>query len=165
MTRFSRIILAATLAAVVPSLASAAEMKAEVLHWWTSSSESAAIKEFADRFKASGGEWIDTAIATGEAARAAGINRIVGGNPPTVMQFNTGKQLAELAANGFLTPLDSVAEANKWADFLPKPILSAITSNGPVTASTDNTFASLNFNPLTPSPTLLALPTADSMST
>ena len=134
MTRLSRVILAATLAAVVPSFASAAEMKAEVLHWWTSASESAAIREFADRFKASGGEWIDTAIAIGEQARAAGINRIVGGNPPTVMQFNTGKQFEELVANNFLTPLDSIAEANKWRDILPKPIMSAITSNGHIYA-------------------------------
>lgn len=130
MTRFTRIIIAALGAALVPTLASAAEMKAEVLHWWTSGGESAAIKEIADRFKAAGGEWIDTAIAGGEQARAAGINRIVGGNPPTVMQFNTGKQFEELVANNFLTPLDTVAQANKWGERLPKAIVNAISRDG-----------------------------------
>jgi glucose/mannose transport system substrate-binding protein len=130
MTRFSRVIIAALCAAMAPTLATAADMKAEVLHWWTSGGESAAIKEIADRFKAAGGVWTDTAIAGGEQARAAGINRIVGGNPPTVMQFNTGKQFAELITNNFLTPLDSVAQANKWGDILPKAIVSAITRDG-----------------------------------
>jgi glucose/mannose transport system substrate-binding protein len=130
MTKFSRIILAAAFAAFSPGVVKAAEMKAEVLHWWTSGGESAAIKEIADRFKAGGGEWIDTAIAIGEQARAAGINRIVGGNPPTVMQFNTGKQFEELVANNFLEPLDSVAAANKWNEVLPKAIIGAISRNG-----------------------------------
>jgi glucose/mannose transport system substrate-binding protein len=102
-------------------------MKAEVLHWWTSGGESAALKEIADRYKTAGGEWMDTAIATGEAARAAGINRIVGGNPPTVMQFNTGRQFEELVTNGFLRPLNEVAEANKWSQILPGAIVEAIS--------------------------------------
>jgi glucose/mannose transport system substrate-binding protein len=130
MTRLSRIILAATFAVFGPAAANAADMKAEVLHWWTSGGESAAIKEFADRYKAAGGEWIDTAIAGGEAARSAGINRIVGGNPPTIMQFNTGRQFEELVSNNLLSPLDSVAKANKWSDVLPKPIASAIVRDG-----------------------------------
>jgi glucose/mannose transport system substrate-binding protein len=130
MKRMSGMLFAATLAALSPTMANAAETKAEVLHWWTSGGESAAIKEIADRFKAGGGVWVDTAIAGGEAARAAGINRIVGGNPPTVMQFNTGKQFEELVANGLLGSLDEVAEANKWRDVLPKAIVSAISRDG-----------------------------------
>jgi glucose/mannose transport system substrate-binding protein len=130
MKPISRTLFAAAFALAVPSLAEAADMKAEVLHWWTSGGESAAIKEIADRFKAAGGEWTDTAIAIGEQARAAGINRIIGGNPPTVMQFNTGRQFDELVTNGFLTPLTRVAEANKWKDILPKAIAEASSRGG-----------------------------------
>jgi glucose/mannose transport system substrate-binding protein len=130
MTYIRTAALAAAFAALMPGLAHAAEMKAEVLHWWTSGGESAAIKEIADRFKAGGGEWVDTAIAGGEQARAAGINRIVGGNPPTVMQFNTGKQFEELVTNGFLSPLDKVAEANKWKQILPAAIVEATSRDG-----------------------------------
>ncbi|MEL6965323.1 MAG: carbohydrate ABC transporter substrate-binding protein, partial [Pseudomonadota bacterium] len=60
------------LSAMLAGVAHADDMKAEVLHWWTSGGESAAIKVFADAFAESGGEWIDTAIAGGEQARAAG---------------------------------------------------------------------------------------------
>jgi glucose/mannose transport system substrate-binding protein len=130
MKHIPTVLLAAALAVTAPGPSYAADMKAEVLHWWTSGGESAAIKEIADRFKAAGGEWVDTAIATGEAARAAGINRIVGGNPPTVMQFNTGKQFEELVTNGFLSPLDKVAEANKWKQILPAAIVEATSRDG-----------------------------------
>ena len=94
--------------------AQAAEpLKAEVIHWWTSGGEAAAVKVFADAYDQAGGQWIDSAVAGGggEAARTAGINRIVGGNPPTMMQFTTGKQLAELVANNYLVTLDAAAAA------------------------------------------------------
>ena len=95
------LLLCGTAIAVAAALpVQAQEMKAEVLHWWTSGGELAAVKVFADQFKAAGGTWVDTAIAGGQNARTAGINRIVGGNPPTVMQFNTGKQFDELVSNG-----------------------------------------------------------------
>jgi glucose/mannose transport system substrate-binding protein len=126
MRIFRQLCLATALVAVGPALAVAQE-KAEVLHWWTSGGESAAVKVFADEFNKEGGEWVDTAIAGGANARTAGINRIVGGNPPTVMQFNTGKQFDELVANGMLRDLDDVAAAGKWNDVLPPAIITAIT--------------------------------------
>lgn len=119
---------AMTLAA--PIGAGAQEMKAEVIHWWTSGGESAAIKVFADEFTAAGGEWIDNAIAGGSNARAAGLNRIVGGEPPTAMQFNTGKQFDEIVANGFLRDLDDIAAAGNWRDVLPGVIVDATTHDG-----------------------------------
>src|SRR3954471_17008343 len=108
----------------------AAEMKAEVLHWWTSGGEAAAVRVLADQFRAAGGTWVDTAIAGGQNARTAGINRVVGGNPPTVMQFNTGKQFEELVANGLLRDLDAIAEAGKWRDVLPPALTEAATREG-----------------------------------
>ena len=98
MRAIRQICLASALIALGAAPAGAQEMKAEVIHWWTSGGESAAVKVFADKFTEAGGTWIDTAIAGGENARTAGINRIVGGNPPTAMQFNTGKQFDELVA-------------------------------------------------------------------
>ncbi len=105
-------------------------MKAEVIHWWTSGGESAAVKVFADAFDKAGGQWIDSAVAGGEAARAAGVNRIIGGNPPTMMQFNTGKQLDELVNNHLLANLDAEASAGHWKAVLPKPILDASVRDG-----------------------------------
>lgn len=104
--------------------------KAEVLHWWTSAGESAAVKVFADQYTKGGGIWVDNAIAGGANARAAGINRIVGGNPPTMMQFNTGKQFDELVTNDLVRDVENTAKAGKWREIMPKPIVEATVRDG-----------------------------------
>ena len=127
-----RAIALSAIFAFAATCAQADPQKAEVIHWWTSGGEAAAVKVFADAYNAAGGQWIDSAIAGGggEAARTAGINRIVGGNPPTMMQFNTGKQLDEMVANGYLASLDAAAAAGKWDQVLPKPISDAAKRDG-----------------------------------
>lgn len=130
MQMIRKVLLATTMVVALPVAAAADELQAEVLHWWTSGGESAAVKVFADAFKDAGGSWIDTAIAGGQNARNAGVNRIVGGNPPTVMQFNTGEQFSEIVANGFLRDLDEVAEKNAWGDVLPAAIAAAASRDG-----------------------------------
>jgi glucose/mannose transport system substrate-binding protein len=110
--------------------AHAEEMKAEVIHWWTSGGESAAVKVFADQFTKAGGTWVDTAIAGGVNARTAAINRTVGGTPPTAMQFNTGKQFDDLVENDLLRDVDQLATEQKWKSLMPEAIVNAATRNG-----------------------------------
>jgi glucose/mannose transport system substrate-binding protein len=121
---------ATALALIWSASANAQGMKAEVIHWWTSSGESAAVKVFADRFTKAGGVWIDNAIAGGVNARAVAINRTVGGNPPTAMQFNTGKQFDELVEGDLLSDVQVVANENKWPALMPEAIVQASTRNG-----------------------------------
>ena len=115
------------IAALAPS---ASAQEAEVIHWWTSGGESAAVKVFADKFTEAGGTWIDNAVAGGVNARTAGINRIVGGDPPTAMQFNTGLQFDEIVGNGFLRDMEEVAAAGKWREVLPEAIVKATNREG-----------------------------------
>lgn len=104
--------------------------KAEVMHWWTSGGEAAAVKVFADQYTKAGGIWVDSAVAGGQAARSAAINRIVGGNPPTASQFNTGKQFDDLVSQGLLNTVDQVAEEGKWKSFLPPSFIEAASRDG-----------------------------------
>jgi glucose/mannose transport system substrate-binding protein len=110
--------------------AKAEELKAEVIHWWTSGGESAAVKVFAEQFAKAGGTWVDTAIAGGVNARTAAINRTVGGTPPTAMQFNTGKQFDDLVENDLLRDVDQLATEQKWRSMMPEAIVNAATRNG-----------------------------------
>jgi glucose/mannose transport system substrate-binding protein len=110
--------------------AAAQEMKAEVIHWWTSGGESAAVQVFAEQFAKAGGTWVDTAIAGGVNARTAAINRTVGGTPPTAMQFNTGKQFDDLVENDLLRDVDQLATEQKWKSLMPEAIVNATTRNG-----------------------------------
>ena len=122
--------LAAALLAGGAISAHAQAPKAEVIHWWTSGGESAAMKELADAYKAAGGTWVDSAVAGGEAARAAAINRIVGGNPSTAAQFNTSKQFHDIIDEGLLNHVDAVAQKEGWDKLLPSPILNSIKVKG-----------------------------------
>ncbi len=125
----------AAAAMLTVALASHAQQnRAEVMHWWTSGGESAALKVFADQYAKAGGTWVDTAIAGGPAARAAMISRVTGGKPPTAMQFNTGKQFDELVEGGLVTDLDDVAKAGNWKAVVPGVFMNAITRNGKVYA-------------------------------
>ena len=104
--------------------------RAEVIHWWTSGGESAAVKELASAYTAAGGTWVDAAIAGGEQARSTAINRMVGGKPPTAAQFNTSKQFLDLIDSGMLNNVDTVAAKEGWDRILPAPILSSIKIKG-----------------------------------
>lgn len=110
--------------------AHAAGPKAEVIHWWTSGGESAAVKKFSDAYTAAGGVWVDTAIALGEQARSVAVNRIVGGNPPTAAQFNTSKQFLDIVEQGMLNNMDEVAARDGWDKFLPETVLNVVRVKG-----------------------------------
>ncbi|WP_288378517.1 ABC transporter substrate-binding protein [uncultured Massilia sp.] len=124
----------AWLCVCAPALAAAAAVaqapRAEVIHWWTSGGESAAVKQVAQAYRDAGGVWVDTAIAGGDQSRAVTINRIVGGNPPTAAQFNTSKQFLDVIEAGMLNNVDTVARAQNWDQMLPEPIVDVIKVDG-----------------------------------
>ena len=104
--------------------------RAEVMHWWTSGGESAAIKTFADAYAKAGGEWVDSATAGGENSRAATINRMVGGQPPTAAQFNTGRQFDDLVSQGLIRPIEDLAQAGGWKAAMPASLVAAASRDG-----------------------------------
>lgn len=125
--------LGATLALAAgpaPAQPGGAAPKVEVIHWWTSGGEAAAVKTLADAYRAQGGTWVDMAVALGEQARAVAINRIIGGNPPTAAQFNTTRQFHDIVEQGLLNPMDEVARRDGWDRFLPEVVLNAVRVDG-----------------------------------
>jgi glucose/mannose transport system substrate-binding protein len=116
--------------AITGVVAHAEPLKANVIHWWTSGGESAAIRQFADAYNQAGGQWVDNAVAGADQARATAINRIVGGDPPTAAQFNTSKQFHDLIDQGLLNNVDTVASKENWAAIFPQSILDSIKVNG-----------------------------------
>jgi glucose/mannose transport system substrate-binding protein len=128
-----RKVLAGIVAAIALNgfTAHAAEpLKANVIHWWTSGGESAAIRQFADAYNKAGGQWVDNAVAGADQARSTAINRIVGGDPPTAAQFNTSKQFHDLIDQGLLNNVDAVAAKENWNGIFPEPILNSIKVKG-----------------------------------
>ena len=127
--KISRTILAATAAITVASAVHSAEL--EVMHWWTSGGEAAAVNELADAFNATGHTWKDAAIAGGDSARAVMVSRLTGGNPMGAFQFNHGRQAEELIEAGLLRDITDIAEAEGWTDLVnPPALLAACTVDG-----------------------------------
>ena len=122
-------LLAAT---AIVSASSASAVELEVMHWWTSGGEAAAVTKFAEAWEATGNTWIDGAIAGGgDTARPVMVSRIIGGDPPAAFQFNHGRQAEELIEAGLLLDLTDVAEAEGWKDIVnPPSLLDSCTVDG-----------------------------------
>ena len=103
----------------------------EVMHWWTSGGEAAAVGEFAKAFNETGHNWVDAAIVGGEQARAVMVSRITGGDPMGAFQFNHGRQAEELIEAGLLRDITDIAEAEGWKDIVnPSNLLDGCTLDG-----------------------------------
>jgi len=108
----------------------AAAQTAEVIHWWTSKGESAAVNELAAAYRKAGGTWVDTAIAGGDNARNLALTRMAGGKPPTVTQFNASLQFHEIIEEGLLNTIDAVAVPQGWDRLLPEPLRNFVKVGG-----------------------------------
>jgi glucose/mannose transport system substrate-binding protein len=103
----------------------------EVLHWWTSGGEAAAVEVLKEQLEEEGHEWVDFAVAGGggDAAMTALRSRAVAGNPPTAAQVK-GPQIQDWAAEGFLANLDGVAEAQGWDERIPEVVSDIMKYDG-----------------------------------
>ena len=112
-----------TLTAVAITALSAGMAKAadvEVLHWWTSGGEAAALNVLKEDLKSQGIGWVDMPVAGGggEAAMTALRARVTAGNPPTAVQM-LGFDIQDWAQQGALGNLDAVATAEGWDKVVP----------------------------------------------
>jgi glucose/mannose transport system substrate-binding protein len=124
-----RIIVA--LAVVGLFAATAVSGEVEVLHWWTSGGEAAAVQELQKMLEKEGHTWKDFAVAGGAGANAmtALKSRVVSGNPPTAAQVK-GPQIQEWAELGVLSNIDDVAQAEGWDDLVPKVVADIMKYKG-----------------------------------
>lgn len=103
----------------------------EVLHWWTSGGEAAAVQELQKMLEKEGHTWKDFAVAGGAGANAmtALKSRVVAGNPPTAAQVK-GPQIQEWAKLGVLSNIDDVARAERWDALVPKVVADIMKYKG-----------------------------------
>src|SRR5438445_13695393 len=109
------LIVAAIAAAItVPSFA---QQSVEVLHWWTSGGEAAALNVLKGNLEKQGVKWNDMPVAGGggEAAMTAVRARVTSGNPPTAVQM-LGFDILDWGKQGVgadLNPLPAEAARDK----------------------------------------------------
>jgi len=92
----------------------------EVLHWWTSGGEAAALNVLKDDLATKSIGWVDMPVAGGggEAAMTTLRARVTAGDPPTAVQM-LGFDILDWAAEDALGDLTAVASAEGWDAVVP----------------------------------------------
>ncbi len=122
MNKFIKLSLL-TAATVVGSNSMASAGDVEVLHWWTSGGEAAALKVLKEDLKTKGIGWKDMPVAGGggENAKTVLSARVTAGNPPTAVQM-LGFDILDWAEQGELANLNAVAAKEGWDKVVPEAL-------------------------------------------
>ncbi|AVA26175.1 sugar ABC transporter substrate-binding protein (plasmid) [Rhizobium sp. NXC24] len=107
-------------------------MSVDVVHFWISKSESAALDVFRKAWTASGNQWADMPAQNKVAVQRMVSDRIANGYPPAVMQWNANIGSRELPEMGIVQDIDDVAQADHWRDIIPATVLERISYQGKV---------------------------------
>jgi glucose/mannose transport system substrate-binding protein len=118
-TRLMKTLIVAACGLTLSGLA-AAQQSVEVLHWWTSGGEAAALNVLKGNLEKQGVKWNDMPVAGGggEAAMTAVRARVTAGNPPTAVQL-LGFDIQDWAKQGVLADLNAVAAKEGWDKTVP----------------------------------------------
>lgn len=110
--------VAAILAATVSG--AHAQESVEVLHWWTSGGEAAALDVLKKDLESKGIAWADMPVAGGGGTEAMTVlrARVTAGNAPTAVQM-LGFDILDWAKEGALGNLDEIASAEGWDAVIP----------------------------------------------
>ncbi len=112
---------AAALGALMASTSIAQANDVEVLHWWTSGGEAAALNVLKqDLLEFNNVGWQDMPVAGGGGEQAMTVlrARVTAGNPPTAVQ-GLGFDIQDWAAQGALADLNKVAAKEGWDEVVP----------------------------------------------
>jgi glucose/mannose transport system substrate-binding protein len=119
MTMITRT-LRASAAVLAVSAPMAAASDVEVLHWWTSGGEAAALNVLKDDLSGKSIGWIDMPVAGGGGTEAMTVlrARVTASDPPTAVQM-LGFDILDWAKEGALGNLNDVAAAEGWDAVVP----------------------------------------------
>jgi glucose/mannose transport system substrate-binding protein len=125
------VIRIAAAAALAIGSAAASAQSVEVMHWWTSGGEGAAVGVLKKDLETRGVKWVDMAVSGGggEAAMTALRARAVAGNPPTAAQL-LGMAVIDWSNEGFLGDLTDVATKENWDKSIPPALQRFAKFNG-----------------------------------
>ena len=100
--------------------AARADGSVEVLHWWTSGGEAAALDVLKKDLESKGIAWTDMPVAGGGGTEAMTVlrARVTAENPPTAVQM-LGFDILDWAKEGALGNLDDIAAKEGWDKVVP----------------------------------------------
>ncbi|WP_457584265.1 ABC transporter substrate-binding protein [Ensifer canadensis] len=110
----------AVVALMMAATAARAAENVEVLHWWTSGGEAAALDVLKKDLEGKGISWTDMPVAGGGGTEAMTVlrARVTSGNAPTAVQM-LGFDILDWAKEGALGNLDETAAKEGWDKVVP----------------------------------------------
>jgi glucose/mannose transport system substrate-binding protein len=134
ISRLATVVSLASLSALPLSvLAAQSNGSVEVVHWWTSGGEKAAVDVLKAQVEKDGFTWKDGAVAGGGGSTAMTVlkSRAVAGNPPGVAQIK-GPDIQEWGSTGLLSTdtLKDVAQAEGWDGLLSTKVSDTVKFEG-----------------------------------
>jgi len=131
-------ITAAFFCATTSSLA-AEDASVEVMHFWTSGGEAAALATVREKVMDAGIAWEDAPVAGGggDQAKTALQARMAAGDPPAAMLM-LGQNIIDWSNAGLLGDVNGVAEAEGWDKVLPDAVKSFNKIDGRYVAAPTN---------------------------
>lgn len=110
-------------AALMATTGMAQAADVEVLHWWTSGGEAAALNVLKQDLEAQGIGWQDMPVAGGGGSNAMTVlrARVTAGDAPTAVQM-LGFDILDWGAEGALADLNALAAEEGWDDVIPEAL-------------------------------------------
>jgi glucose/mannose transport system substrate-binding protein len=120
-----KLLMTTAAVAIVMGMAAGARAadNVEVLHWWTSGGEAAALDVLKKDLESKNISWTDMPIAGGGGSEAMTVlrARVTSNNPPTAVQM-LGFDILDWAKEGALGNLDEIAAKENWDSVIPKAL-------------------------------------------
>ncbi|QXT41334.1 ABC transporter substrate-binding protein [Gymnodinialimonas ceratoperidinii] len=118
-------------AVVALSTSAVVAQEVEVLHWWTSGGEAAALNVLREDLAGGGIGWTDMPVAGGGGSDAMTVlrARVTAGDPPTAVQM-LGFSIQDWAAEGALANLNDLAAEQNWDEVVPEALQAFSTYEG-----------------------------------
>jgi len=132
MIQFRTILLAGAAAVALAGAAHAEDIKeVQMLHWWTSGGEAAALNVLKQDLAKEGYAWKDVPVAGGggEAAMTTLKAMVAAGNPPTASQI-LGYFALDYAEAGKLGDVTELAKKEGWDKVVPTALQKFTTTDG-----------------------------------
>ncbi len=128
-TQLAALTVAVATASAMPALAQ--QQSVEILHWWTSGGEAAALNVLKGNLEKQGVKWNDMPVAGGggEAAMTAVRARVTASNPPTAVQM-LGFDITDWGKQGAVTDLNALAAREGWDKTVPLALQKFSKYNG-----------------------------------
>lgn len=120
MSGFAKKLAGSVAGLMMMSGAAVADGNVEVLHWWTSGGEAAALNVLKGDLEKKAISWTDMPVAGGGGEQAMTVlrARVTAGNAPTAVQM-LGFDIQDWAKEGSLANLNAVAEKEGWDAVVP----------------------------------------------